>query len=728
MTKINPLKADRLGPHALVRMEGVTYEVLRPTSLGWDLVSTGAQKKKRFLSNEELYRGEDDRSIVITRPKGEDPSLQSLSFKARRDIFIKTWWLVRVEEALRNRTLTSTGDVALGTFINRLLPGIKTDLAIWEQDSGYDHSAAGRKKARKTNVGSEKVVPEPVLTPRSIRGLLPRFLAKNGHPLSLRKRTEKSRCGGKRVDERVLDIVREEVAKYAGEANPSVEGLKKLVAARIVVRNSELPKELALSVPSWGTVNRLKEDIPEGRKIGARKGARALSVALGPFGEGPTYHRAGERCEIDCWNIPVFVLLKKAGVLPEVPTNIVDELVEKGKRIHVAVVVDKSTGYIPGMRFGLSESAELTTAALKMSLMDKTKYSNWAGCEQRWNLFTGIEECASDAGPGFIGDRFLSAVIPATSSHVYAASGLPHLRGLIESIFSTLHKGFIAKLVARAFENVVARGKYKAEERAVLQLEEFLQLLVRYVVDVYHNLPRDGGLRRSPHREFEAKASTMETKAPPTPDEIRVWFGFEARRKLGPRGVRFMHIHYDSDWLVKYRNHYGLEEVLIRVDEDDMGTISVLLDGDWLRVPARDHAFQGVCLDDWLDLLADLRMRFGAEAEIDFERYVAPALIEIERANRAAEKAMNLQDVFWSEERFQQFEDGNQINMVNRSRPEAGQPAPSFGDGTIGRRFERPAEPELPTPGASPAKPEAAQAPQPAEAAPRKRRLTYRED
>ncbi|CAN7386609.1 Mu transposase C-terminal domain-containing protein [Devosia sp. LjRoot16] len=727
MTKTNPLWADPLGPYALVQMEGASYKVLRPTSLGWDIESTGTPKKKRFLSHDELHRGEADRSIVVTRPKGEDPSLQAMSLKARRDIFIKNWWLVRVVEALRNGSLASTGDVALATFFSGLLTDIKKDLEIWEKDSGYDHSAVGRKKPRKANVGSEKTVAEPVLTPRSIRGLLPKFLHRHKNPLSLRKRTENCRSGGKRVDERVLDIVREEVAKYAGEANPTVEGLRKLVAARIVLRNSTCTKELALSTPSWGTLNRVKEDIPEGRKIGARKGARAVNVALGPFGEGPTYHRVGERCEIDCWNIPVFVLLKRAGVISEVPTNIVDELVEKAKRIHVAAVGEKSTGYITGMKFGLAESAELTTAALKMSLMDKTKYSNWAGCEQRWNMFTGIEECSTDAGPGFIGDRFLSAVIPATSSHVYAASGLPHLRGLIESIFSTLHKGFIAKMVARAFENVVAKGKYEAEKRAVLQLEEFLQLLVRYVVDVYHNLPRDGGLRRSPHREFEAKASTMETKPPPTPDEIRVWFGFEARRKLGPRGVRFMHIHYDSDWLVKYRTHYGLEEVLIRVDEDDLGAISVLLDGDWLPVPARDFEFQGVCLEDWVDLLADLRMRFGPEAEIDFERYVAPALIEIERANRAAEKAMGLQDVFWSEQRFQQFEDRNQINMVNRARPEAGKPAPSFGEGTIGRRFDRPAEPKLPQPETSPSPKEAEMTPL-ADTPPRRRSLKYRED
>ena len=90
-----------------------------------------------------------------------------------------------------------------------------------------------------------------------------------------------------------------------------------------------------------------------------------------------------------------------------------------------------------------------------------------------------------------------------------------------------------------------------------------------------------------------------------------MWFGFEAKRKLGAMGVRFMHIQYDSNWLVKYRTHMGLEEVLIRVDEDDLGAISVLLDGEWITVPALDTDFVGVSLDQWIELLEDLRMRFG---------------------------------------------------------------------------------------------------------------------
>lgn len=727
MGKINPLKADRLGPLATVRMDGKDYKVLRPTSLGWELETLGSRPEKKFLFHAQLERGEDDGTIVVKRSRREDPSLQSLSLKARRDIFIKNWWMSRITAALSNHTLESTGDVALGTFITTNLPHIRRDLEAWSREAGYDHAPNRR---RKPTVGSEKTVIEPVLTPRSLRRLLPKFVEKNKHPLSMRKRTERCRGGGRRIDPRVLKIVEEEVAKYAGEANPTVAGLRLLVKARIVLRNKEVPKELKLTVPSWNTLNRLKNDMPEGRKIGGRKGARAVNVGLGPFGEGPTYYRVGERVEIDCWNIPLFVLFQKAGVADELPKELADELVEKGNRIHVATVVDKATGYIAGMRFGLSESAELTTAALKMALIDKFRYSNWAGCEQSWNLHTGIEECATDAGPAFIGDRFVSAVVPATSSHVYAASGLPHLRGLVESIYSTLHKGFISKFVARAFENVTAKGDYEAQKRANLKLEKFLQLMVRYVVDVYHNMPRNGGLRQSPHIEFEASAYAMEPKAPPTADEIRVWFGFECERKLGRSGIRFMHIHYDSDWLVKYRDQMGLESVMIRVDEEDLGAISVLLDGDWITIPARDREFRGVSLDEWTELVSDLRMRFGVQSEIDFERYVAPALIEIERTNRAAEKAMKLDQVFWSAERFQAFEDANKIHFVNRMAPDPNKPTPSFGDRTIGRRFGRSKTPSTEPPAKLEELPPAAEATgvdettQPA----RKRRLQYRED
>ena len=54
-----------------------------------------------------------------------------LSLKSRRDIFIKTWWLNKIIDALRTKTLDSTGDVALRKFFDRHLPDMREALTAW---------------------------------------------------------------------------------------------------------------------------------------------------------------------------------------------------------------------------------------------------------------------------------------------------------------------------------------------------------------------------------------------------------------------------------------------------------------------------------------------------------------------------------------------------------------------------------------------------------------------
>ncbi|RYG78706.1 MAG: hypothetical protein EON59_16930, partial [Alphaproteobacteria bacterium] len=372
-------------------------------------------------------------------------------------------------------------------------------------------------------------------------------------------------------------------------------GLQQLVSAKVV------EKGLAEKGPCERTIASRIADLPEAQKLLARKGPARVSKMFGPFHEGPEYHRVGERVEIDTWNIPIMVLLEQAGVLAEVPSDVVTDLMIVARRIYVTVVADKATGYILGMAFGLSESSDLATSAFRMALSDKSGYVAWANCSADWSGCTGIEEGVSDAGPAHTGNRYQSAIYSACGSVQYAASGLPHLRGLIESLFSTLHKGFITKFFARAFENVVAKGDYDPQERAVLRAEAFLRLMVLYVVDVYHNLPRDGGLRQSPRQEYLKLAHG--SKKPPNPDELRAWFGVTHDAELGAHGVRFMHVEYDNDWLLQHRLYRGLEEVEFVVDEEDLGAISVLLDGDYITVHAKDREFRGVPLREWVGLL-----------------------------------------------------------------------------------------------------------------------------
>lgn len=737
MRTATPLQTDYLGPLSTVIIGGTPYTVKRPTSSGWDLQTVGARPRIKPLTRSELERGQDDETIEIVRSKTGDPSFSTLSLGKRRTIMIKTAWLRRMVSDLKSRVMTSTGDVAIEAFHERHLDDVRAEIELWEKDSGYDHSTPENK--RKATVGTVVQQPELRLSGRQLRRLLPKYMAMGGHPLSMRKKTELMGHSGPRLPVAIEDIIVETTAAYATEANQTKSGLQKLVSAKVI------EKRVADKGPCERTIASRISDMPAARTLLSRKGLAKARKAFAPVAEGPEYHRVGERVEADCWNIPLMVLLETAGVLDEVPSEVVTSLMIVARRIHVAVVVDKATGYILGMAFGLSESSDLTTSALRMALSDKSRYVAWANCSADWSGCTGIEEAVSDAGPAYIGNRYQSAVYSACGSVQYAASGLPHLRGLVESIFSTLHKGFISKFFARAFENVVAKGDYNPQERAIHDAAAFLRLMVLYVVDVYHNLPRDGGLRQSPRQEYLKLAHG--SKKPPNPDELRAWFGVTHEADLGPHGVRFMHVEYDSDWLLHYRMHHGLEKVEFLVDEENLGAISVLLDGDWVTVPAKDREFRGVPLDEWLALLEDLRRRFGEQADIDFRKFVAPALLEIERTNRTAEAAllandnvgpapqgMQVQQQFWTSERFRMFAESTRVRLVYDRDPEPGEDAPSLGKGTLGRSFAR--SPERPTQSErvkSPAVP-----PQPASNGPAptmpstadapRRRLKFRED
>ncbi|RYG98333.1 MAG: hypothetical protein EON58_07435 [Alphaproteobacteria bacterium] len=128
----------------------------------------------------------------------------------------------------------------------------------------------------------------------------------------------------------------------------------------------------------------------------------------------------------------------------------------------------------------------------------------------------------------------------------------------------------------------------------------------------------------------------------------------------------------------------------------------MLLDGDYITVHAKDREFRGVPLREWVGLLADLRRRFGEQADIDFRKFVAPALLDIERTNRTAEaallakdnvgpspKGMEVQQEFWTSERFRMLEQNIRVRIVHDRDPEAGKAAPSIGGGTLGRGFVR---------------------------------------
>lgn len=712
-----------------VYVDGVEFRVIGEIRDGvWELASTEA-KPRYFPVNREDLRNS-DRFHVVPRVFGakDGPFPKSV----RRQLFIKAWWMSRVEDWLKKGG--SKSDESLEKLIEGKLGDIEVAVRIWEKEAAYDHSKDRHDPTDRPRFLSPRS-PALAPSPRHLRRMFAEYKREKDTVLALRNRTENMNRGGRQVSPYVRSVIEQEANRVASEGKPTISKVERYVRAIIVAHNKGRPEELHEQPPCWTTVNQAVCDLPVGMVFAGRNGSRALHYKIGPFHEARLVRRVGERWEQDCWNIPLFLWLKRAKVISEVPGEILTELVEQAERIHVSVVVDKASGFIPGIKFGMAESVALTTATLHMALSDKSALAAQVGCSSDWPGPTGCDELFTDGGPGFFGNGYQYVAL-CMGGHQYAAAGLPHLRGLIESIFSTLHKGFISDQVARAFENVVAKGDYEAQKRAVLTLEQFMNIMIRYVVDIYHHMTRDHGLRGSPYDEFNGRAIDSDAKQAPFKEELRAWFGISTDRMLGPHGVRFMHISYDSPYLINHRlwlesRGQENEKVEIRVDPDDLGEISVLLDGQWLTVPAKDRAFSGVPLSEWTQLLDDLRRRFKAAFEISFREHIGPALIAIARVSRAAEKAMGLEDVEWTPERLEKEEKRLKIRIVYDNDPARYSRPPTIGSGALGKTFKRKSAqplPATPSPDAPPSQDVAPETPPPnTPPTVTRRRITFRE-
>lgn len=167
----------------------------------------------------------------------------------------------------------------------------------------------------------------------------------------------------------------------------------------------------------------------------------------------------------------------------------------------------------------------------------------------------------------------------------------------------------------------------------------------------------------SPARRWEDIADRMEPKGEPSTDLLRLAFGVTVTRKLTRAGIRFMNVNYYSPWLDELLRDRGPHHVQVKVDEDDIGRISVLMGGRWLTVVG-PLAMDGVPLKAWLEQNNGLARRHGEQAKLDFAKYVAPAVLDLDLQAYEAERAFNLTDAYLTAEVMDKLENELRVFIV----------------------------------------------------------------
>ena len=340
---------------------------------------------------------------------------------------------------------------------------------------------------------------------------------------------------------------------------------------------------------------------------------RARALASSSSG-GLTKLYPMQTLDMDEWKVDVRTFLSRLGVTEHLTPEVVASLPKT--RRWLCVAVDVSTRVVLGVRIAAHPSAHDAVRTLAMAVSDKSELARSVGAQSLWDQHGGLCTVSCDSGPAFQSKEFQSAVADLGGHLHFGPVGVPELRATVERTFGTFATTLSALLPGRTFSNVEERGDYDTDGRVVLDDEDLLRIIIRWIVDVYHHTPHSGLNGQIPASRW--KELTKERFVPNPPDRMtkRVATGIEVERKLTKHGLRIFSNFYTSEDLQKHFAHSAKRNFRVRIDPDDIGGIAYLKDGKWYDAPARDADFDGITLEAWKSEFANIARENHAEAEL----------------------------------------------------------------------------------------------------------------
>ncbi|GFE65106.1 Mu transposase C-terminal domain-containing protein [Litoreibacter roseus] len=346
-----------------------------------------------------------------------------------------------------------------------------------------------------------------------------------------------------------------------------------------------------------------------------RKGKVYTKRKYSGVGKTERATRPGQTFQADEWEVDARTLIMSGPIREGLEQETLDAL-PRGRR-WLYIVMDVATRYIVGFGISATQSSEAAVRALEMATRDKEDLAQAAGSKSTWRGFT-FECLDNDTGGGFLGKTTRRAVEMIQSAQFYGKVGEPQFRGPVERLFGTFSVRAMPYIPAQTFRNPQVRGDYDTEAKVALTDDQLALIFIRFIVDVYHQSEHGGLFGETPSSALERLEGTIGTPPKLTPKTRRKAFGIRQERTVTARGIRFLGIDYggSNETLQSIRKRHGTNELAFYVDPQNLGTISVWDDGNWLEVRSSIENFEGIKLTDWIETTRILRSRYSAQAEL----------------------------------------------------------------------------------------------------------------
>ncbi len=280
----------------------------------------------------------------------------------------------------------------------------------------------------------------------------------------------------------------------------------------------------------------------------------------------------------------------------------------------LTIAIDVYTRSVLGFYLSL-EAPSVTSVALCLThaIIDKTRWLEERGIALAWPA-CGLPECIHvDNGAEFHARAFKRGCDDHNITVSYRPPGTPRFGGHVERLIGTM-MGAVHLLPGTHFSNILERGDYDSEGRAVITMRELETWLALEIIAYHSDLHR--GIGRSPVAAWNEAISACPARQVHDPLAFLIDFlPFEAR-VLRRTGIHINNICYWSDGLAPWIGRCA-DKVLVKYDPRNLQQVFVRLGGNYLIAPTRNPGRPAITL--WEQKAAMRVQRDRGRREIDEE-------------------------------------------------------------------------------------------------------------
>lgn len=426
-------------------------------------------------------------------------------------------------------------------------------------------------------------------------------------PMALVKKSRFNGLNARKIGRDQEAILQRKLADYLHPNRILVPELHRSINAEIRARNADAEASGMAAMPeiSESTVRRRTAEIDRFELFAARHGVAEAKNRLGAYGAGLQIDVPLQRVEMDEWEIDLMAILATGGL--DIRDTRLRDL--KIGRYWVCVAFDAATRSVLGLKLSKAPCVEAALATVWMAMRDKSAIARQLGCETVWAQHGHLFHIVVDNGPALVDTEFKAALADLGIEYSVAVAGVPKLRARVERVFGTLASMLMPLLTGRTFSNPIERGDYPSERFTVHTAESIIEVLVRFVVDVYHNKPHSGLEYACPNDAWARLGATHGWSPPLGQHRLRHVLGIKLERKLGRHGLLVCGLNYQSEDLMRYFQRRGGQSLDIRLDPENLGHVSVWYGEAWHSIPAVMPGIEGISVGAWEQAIFEIRQR-----------------------------------------------------------------------------------------------------------------------